>query len=230
MRLTAQLRCWGELSESGSLTERMTEYRIKKGGREFSATRVETLEELLRRGLLRPSDSVSVNGGDYVNLSDLQELRSLFDEQAALESEAESELSIPQGVEDSTDDPWRHWSNFESDEGEDQSEDDVLASFLGQVELSESGTFPVVRRSHPKVAAVEPPPQTKIPELDSAAGEATPTDPDEVLPAGDSAPEEVEAPDRIDPVPFAAGDLEFVASPAEASPSSQDVEAPLWSR
>jgi len=55
----------------------MTEYRIKKGGREFNASRVETLQELVRRGLLSPTDSVSVDGGDDVPLSELTELQSV---------------------------------------------------------------------------------------------------------------------------------------------------------
>jgi hypothetical protein len=59
----------------------MAQYRIKKGGREFTATRVETLKELLRRGLLHAPDRVSVDGGDYGPLSELSELQDVFSAQ-----------------------------------------------------------------------------------------------------------------------------------------------------
>jgi len=205
----------------------MTEYRIKKGGREFNASRVETLQELVRRGLLSPTDSVSVDGGDDVPLSELTELQSVFAEEgggddspaaAASEEQAEgSDLPIPPGIEGSSKDPWRHWSDFESNEGDSpagDSEDDVLTSFLGQVELTESGTFPAIRRSNPKVPVVRH--GNELQDEESLPEEA----PEDPLPEL--------APHRIDPVEFGEADLELIPPPTEESRQSE-AEAPFES-
>jgi len=196
----------------------MAQYRIKKGGREFSATRVETLKELLRRGLLHASDGVSVDGGDYRPLSELAELKEVFAEQSAsgLDAEssagrdAEGELSIPQGIAESDDDPWRHWSNFESDEddeGEGPSEEGVLASFLGQVELTESGTFPALRRSQPSMPSLPAfsPSDSSADHEESGGGE-------DVLPNEVETEVRNDAPTRLDPVALDGSELELVES------------------
>jgi hypothetical protein len=222
--------------------ETMPEYRIKKGGREFSASRVETLKELLRRGLLRPTDPVSVDGGDFVSLSDLAELQPLISQLSARVDDAASELPIPAGIAESEDDPWRHWANFESNEGEtgeggDDSEDDVLASFLGEVELSESGTYPVLRRSHPKVAAVTrrsaPKIKTVQPRGDRRAAAKEPQEqrseeqqPIEA-PESEADVEQPVAPARIEPVAVDSADLEPIPAPppSEPAPAAQEEQA-----
>ena len=203
----------------------MAQYRIKKGGREFTATRVETLKELLRRGLLHAADGVSVDGGDYRPLSELAELKEAFAEQSAsgLDSESsagrdvEGFLSIPQGIAESDDDPWRHWSNFESDEdeeGDGPSEEGVLASFLGQVELTESGTFPALRRSQPSMPSLPAfsPPTSSADDEESGGAE-------DVSPAGVGTEVRKEAPTRLDPVALDGSELEPV-EPTEPLPSS----------
>ena len=93
----------------------MTKYRIKKGSRELKATRLASIEELLRRGLLKADDAVSVDGSDFIPLHDLDELRSFFegslpadpaDEEVGTES-LSGEMKTP------ADDPWRHWTKEE---------------------------------------------------------------------------------------------------------------------
>jgi len=203
----------------------MTEYRIKKGGREFNATRVETLEELIRRGLLTATDPVSVDGAADVPLSELAELQAVFAADSPIddtpsgatpEEPAEGdELSFPPGIEDSSPDPWRHWSDFEADEGDsgtDESEDDVLTSFLGQVELTESGTFPALRRSHPKVPAVGSRDKTKREDSRQEVG------PTESLPSDST-------PDRIDPVELSEADLESIPHPLPVETPQSTPEA-----
>lgn len=198
----------------------MTEYRIKKGGREFKATRVKTLEELVRRGLLGPTDRVSVDGREDTPLSELTELQSVFTAEDPVDDTGVGavsgglpegdKLSPSSGSEDSSNDPWRHWSDFEADEGDsgpDTSEDDVLTSFLGQVELTESGTFPALRWSSPKVPAVSREAKTR--------NEASP--PDEELP---NPPPSEAPPDRIDPVEFREAELESIP-PASAAPEPE---------
>jgi len=188
----------------------MTEYRIKKDGREFNATRVETLKELLLRGLLLPTDPVSVDGGDDIPLSELEDLGALSPEDSSRAAEGgavtpsqgadAAEFSIPRGIEGPGEDPWRHWSNFEADDRKaesDTSEDDVLASFLGQVELTESGTFPALLRSHPKVPAVP-------------RGTSQKAEPRPAAPVSAEPPPAEPSPDRIDPVEVNEADLESI--------------------
>ena len=42
--------------------------RIKKGGREFTASGMEVVRELARRGLLTADDPVSVDDGPFLSL------------------------------------------------------------------------------------------------------------------------------------------------------------------
>ena len=99
----------------------MSEYRIKKGGREFTATRVDTLHELASRGLLRPGDPVSVDGGAYQPASDIPELAVILAGVTPKSSPGEE--------------PWRHWGGGNLDGSPDASGDDsILSSFLDQID------------------------------------------------------------------------------------------------
>ncbi|HCP46629.1 MAG TPA: hypothetical protein DIU15_11325 [Deltaproteobacteria bacterium] len=94
--------------------------RIKKRGREFRATRMGTLRELVRRGLLLPEDPVSLEGDDFKPAGEIAALMSTFDELGT--------ISV------SDDDPWRHWSEDSLDSGEWEAEEDhVLTSFLDAI-------------------------------------------------------------------------------------------------
>lgn len=53
----------------------MTEYIIQRGQRTFRASKLGTLRELVRRGYLGPEDLVAVDGGPFVPLRLLAELR-----------------------------------------------------------------------------------------------------------------------------------------------------------
>lgn len=220
----------------------MTEYRIKKGGREFTATRLETLKELLRRDLLRPSDPVSVDGGDFVSIGDIDGLQETIQELAGEQSVADAEdesdaFALPSEAEDSSGDPWRHWSDFEMDEDEaDTSEDGVLASFLDQIDVTESGTFQVLRRSHPKVAAVARRSHPKVPVVAPPSPVAEPETPPESEGQAEAEPPRVVVADRIEPVEVTEDDLESIESlppvlPDEADPEPEESapKAPLTS-
>ena len=87
----------------------MAEYRIRKGEREFVAQKLETLHELVRRGLVSPSDEVSVDGAPYVSVREVQEA-------------------------DGTVDPWRHWNDAREGSGD----SGVLSDFLDELSPSPS--------------------------------------------------------------------------------------------
>ena len=120
----------------------MSEYRIKKGGREFTATRIDTLQQLAERGLLQPDDPVSVDGAEFLPAADVPELVPV------LETAAQ--------VQPPHDDPWRHWSQGRLDaEDSADPEGGVLASFLGQIE---SGISPASSLPGARSAPGAPPP------------------------------------------------------------------------
>lgn len=96
----------------------MSDYRIKKGGREFTVTRTETLLRLAERGLLLPDDPVSEDGGEFRPAGQVAELRAVL--------EAAATVTPPR------DDPWRHWVGGSLDSG--GPDEGVLACFLGQIE------------------------------------------------------------------------------------------------
>ena len=52
----------------------MTEYTIRRGQRTFRAKKLETLQQLIRRGYLGPDDVVSVDGGPFAPLRGLRDL------------------------------------------------------------------------------------------------------------------------------------------------------------
>jgi hypothetical protein len=121
----------------------MSEYRIKKGGRVFTATRLETLERLVAQGMLRPDDMVSVDGAEFVPADRIEALEPL--------------LAAAATVTPPHDDPWRHWGGEgELDSAEDN--DNILTSFLGQIH---SGTAPAIgeaalTRPEGSIRSVEP--------------------------------------------------------------------------
>ncbi len=69
--------------------ERMTmaTYRIKKGKRVFKAAKLATLTELAGRGLLAPDDRISVDGGPFGRVGDMEELRGALAEATAVQLE-----------------------------------------------------------------------------------------------------------------------------------------------
>ena len=130
----------------------MTEYRIKKGGREFTATRIDTLQQLAERGLLVPDDPVAVDGADYVPASEVPELAAVL--------EAAAHVTPPH------DDPWRHWSDGHLDsEPVEETDEGILASFLGQLDsgIDPASSLP----GAPRVAgpAPERPPEAAAPHV-----------------------------------------------------------------
>ena len=86
----------------------MAEYRIRKGEHEYVAQKVETLQELLGRGLISPLDEVSVDGAPFVLVGELPG----FGDQAT-----------------PADDLWRHWN----DAREASAESGVLSDFLEEI-------------------------------------------------------------------------------------------------
>ena len=144
----------------------MPEYRIRKGEREYVAQKLETLNELVRRGLVAPADEVSVDGGPYTSLGDLPGL----------------ELD---GLDDSG--PWRHWD----DAREGKAASGVLSDFLGEIASPASSLSP----TEPSPPTEPPPPTVEpLPDLPLDALEPAGTSPGAPDP-GDAAPEPVpEAP------------------------------------
>lgn len=102
--------------------------RIKKDGREFTASRMEIVRELVRRGLLRGEDPVSVDGGPFIPADEVPELSDCLEERGAAR------------LTDT--DPWHHWSSTSLDSGEWETEaDGVLSSFLDVVTASSIPTL-----------------------------------------------------------------------------------------
>ncbi len=86
----------------------MAEYRIRKGESEYVAKQLETLHELLGRGLIGLADEVSVDGGPYVLVRDLEGVR----QEAAQKG-----------------DLWRHWGGAR----EGGAETGLLSDFLDEL-------------------------------------------------------------------------------------------------
>ena len=102
--------------------------RIKKNGREFTASSMEVVRELIRRGLLRSGDPVSVDDGPFVPAAQVPELA------GSLKEEPSRNLTDT--------DPWHHWSSTSLDSGEWESEaEGVLSSFLDVVTASSIPTL-----------------------------------------------------------------------------------------
>lgn len=102
----------------------MPEYRIRKQGREFTATQLDTLEELASRGLLAVDDPVSVDGGEWLPAGEVSELVEILDRVRPVTSPG--------------DDPWRH---FDDENVRDvPGDDDMLASFLDRVSSGRSSS------------------------------------------------------------------------------------------
>lgn len=95
----------------------MPEYKIRKGGKEFTAKKLSTLLELAQRGLLRSGDPVSVDGGDYGPASEVPALAGV--------------LSDPTGASNSGSDLFAHFADESADAGD--GADGLLADFLDQV-------------------------------------------------------------------------------------------------
>ena len=209
----------------------MSKFRIRKEGREFTASRLETLQELARRGLLRADDPVSVDQGSYRPAQEIQGLA------AVLASAAPAT------------DPWRHWG--EADEDLD-GVDDVLTSFLDQLgagSAPEIGDPPPVGPSSTGTSreAVTLPPAAVLPRPGSSsfrgprpirrsarspdaldASERVPhdaeaLDPAELAPAEDEAAPEPLDPAELEPAPAAPEPLDPAElEPAPAAPEPLD--------
>jgi hypothetical protein len=169
----------------------MTRFRIRKGGREFTAGRIETLRELAERGLLRPEDPVSVDGGDFHPAVDIAELG------PALAAAPEAE------------DPWRHWK--EADEDLDGG-DDVLTSFLDQLSPDPAPAVAALPAAPPPA----PPRARTITRPAAAAPEPPPLPP----PSPPEAPEALD-PAHLAPLDAPAPQLRIVEPPpADSAPVS----------
>jgi len=102
--------------------------RIRKGGREFTAKRIEVVRELARRGLLGADDPISIDDGPFVPASQVPQI-------------AECLQSRPANSDTDTD-PWYHWSSTSLDSGEWEAEaEGVLSSFLDVVTASSMPTL-----------------------------------------------------------------------------------------
>ena len=174
----------------------------------MKATRLASIEELLRRGLLKADDAVSVDGSDFIPLHDLDELRSFF-EGAFPGDPADEEVgteSLSAGMKTPADDPWRHWTK-EENAAEDDGADDVLSSFLGEVKATESGTFPAIRRSNPRLPAM---PRSPKPGIQAIRGDELEEIVDEQEPPQNGSGSTSEP---IGPVVVSGTDLESIPQP-----------------
>jgi len=67
----------------------MATYRIKKGRRVFKAAKLATLTELAGRGLLGADDRISVDGGPFGRVGDMEELQGALAEATAVQLEGD---------------------------------------------------------------------------------------------------------------------------------------------
>ena len=188
----------------------MSTYRISKGGREFTATRIESLERLAVQGHLRPDDLVSVDGGDFATASAIPGLEAFLEQGAQ--------------VHPPEDDPWRHWPPGDDLEDEDEA-GSILTSFLDRLEPAVSPSTPRRADAAPTAGKpggqeIAPGPTADLPDPaepempDPAPVIATPPEPDAISLDGPVALEEPRRPPRRArrPAPLPTADQE----PSEA--------------
>ncbi len=191
----------------------MTEYTIRRGQRTFRARKLETLQQLIRRGYLGPDDVVSVNGGSFVPLRGLD----------GLDANGESGPWETWGVARAREERRREDEPSTSSETED--EGDALSDFLSTLEdpagKSRSGSH-IARPRHRKsssdaswIARDEPPSLSDLAdiptELEALSEDSVGSIDDEALPAPirspalPQAPEEGESEEKEPPKPPRAG-------------------------
>ncbi|MCP4868826.1 MAG: hypothetical protein GY898_08910 [Proteobacteria bacterium] len=95
----------------------MPEYKIRKGGKEFTAKKLSTLLELAQRGLLRSGTPISVDGGEFGPASEVAALADALTDDA--------------GSSSSGSDLFQHFADASADEAD--GADGLLADFLDQV-------------------------------------------------------------------------------------------------
>lgn len=83
----------------------MSEYTIRRGTRTFRATKIETVQELVRRGYLRDQDTVSIDGGPFLAVVDLPQLGATDDDglapDVALSTDTRARERAPAGPDSS---------------------------------------------------------------------------------------------------------------------------------
>lgn len=181
----------------------MSKFRIRKEGREFFASRLETLQDLASRGLLRADDPVSVDDGSFRPASEIE----------ALADALGSAAPAPPGE--------LHWDEADADL---DGVDDVLTSFLDQLS---SGSMPAVTDPPPVLT----PSTGSLPAVGATSPDPAPSAPPPVPepvpgPAVEPAPAPLFASEPI------AADVDAPpATPStEPAPSLRIVEPPAESR
>ncbi len=172
----------------------MAEYRIRKGEHEYVAQQIETLQELLGRGLIGPADEVSVDGGPFLLVEDLLE--------PGGEGSAESDL-------------WRHWN----DAREASSASGVLSDFLDEI----APTVQTASRPLLSPAPAVPPPTVPaappVLDLPDLAVDSLPNLSDDALHEAEAPPPDAPSPEPAPDQP-SRQQLRLVEPDAPASPVS----------
>ncbi len=132
--------------------------RIKKGDREFTASRMEIVRELIRRGLLGAEDLISVDDRPFQAAGELFELAELFHHGGGLSVDT---------------DPWQHWSSTSLDSGEWETEaEGVLSSFLDVVTASSIPTLDALLEQQDERSVDSDPSGSAAPHGSPQAGES----------------------------------------------------------
>lgn len=169
----------------------MSEYTIRRGTRTFRATKIETVQELVRRGYLRDQDTVSIDGGPFLAVADLPQL-SANDAAVAPAAATQSDTRAREGTA----------------AGPDSS--DVLDQFLSTLDGEQAPRPPRPRPAQPArpiYDADEPPSLSdfeSIPAIEPVPPPPAAIEPERSPPPMDVAPAELEplAPPKRPPLQF----------------------------
>ncbi len=113
----------------------MAEYKIRKGGKEFTAKKLSTLVQLAERGLIRHADPIQVDGGAWRPAGEMPELSDALPDAGSSMGGSSSDL-------------WKHFA----DEHEGGEEDGLLKDFLAEVN---TGTLKKID-THNELPAIKP--------------------------------------------------------------------------